>query len=773
MNKTLAFIVCVVALLLSTTKLYSQTGTLKGFVHDKETGEPCMFANVSIPTGNIVLGASTDMNGYFSIPKIPVGTHHVVISYLGYNDIDAEFTIVKEGQLISKNFQMEKSAVVLQETVISAEREEQQTQVRASIIKVSPAQIKQLPSVGGEPDIAQFLQVLPGVTFTGDQGGQLYIRGGSNIQNLVLIDGMTIYNPFHSIGLFSVFDSDIIRNADVYTGGFNAEFGGRNSSVMNITMKDGNAKKFSGKFSASTFGSKLMLEGPIVKYMEGKTSLSYILSAKTSYLEQTSKYIYKYINDGQGLPFNYTDLYGKLSLMSPGGSRVNVFGFNFNDNVSYQGLSDLHWRTYGVGANVTVVPPNSSMMLKAHASYSNYAISLQALENYPSASSINGFNVGLDFIYHMGKNDFTWGLEMLGFDTDYRYYNSVGSEYSQEEYSTELAAFAKYKWNLGSIVIEPGFRLHYYASMGSLSPEPRLGVKYNIVEKFRLKLAAGLYSQNLVAANSDKDVVNLFYGFLSGNLPSMPNNFKGEILKTKLQKSEHVIFGFEWDIINSLNLNVEGYLKHFDQITTINRNKIYDDNSANASRPDYQKKDFLVESGYAYGVDFLLKFDQESWYVWAVYSLGWVRRNDGVTTYAPNYDRRHNVNLVATYKFGKKKTWNVSLRWNYGSGFPFTLTSALYENVDFTSGLNSSYWTNNGTLGVAYSDLNTGRLPNYHRLDLTINKVFLFTHDMKLEINIGVTNVYNRANIFYFDRLEYNRVDQLPIMPSFGLNFTF
>ena len=114
--------------------------------------------------------------------------------------------------------------------------------------------------------------MLPGVTFTGDQGGQLYIRGGSNIQNLVLIDGMTIYNPFHSISLFSVFDSDIIRNADVYTGGFNAEYGGRSSSVMDITMKDGNAKKFGGKFSASTFGAKLMLEGPIVKFKEGKTA---------------------------------------------------------------------------------------------------------------------------------------------------------------------------------------------------------------------------------------------------------------------------------------------------------------------------------------------------------------------------------------------------------------------------------------------------------------------------------------------------------------------
>ena len=179
-----------------------------------------------------------------------------------------------------------------------------------------------------------------------------------------------------------------------------------------------------------------------------------------------------------------------------------MFGFNFNDNVSYQGISDLHWRTYGIGANVSVVPPSSAMLIKAHASYSNYAISLQALDNFPSASSINGFNVGLDFIYHMGKNDFTWGIEMLGFATDYIFYNSVGRMLSQEEYSTELAAFAKYKWNLGSLVIEPGFRLHYYASMGSVSPEPRLGLKYNIVERFRLKLAGGLYSQNLVEAET-------------------------------------------------------------------------------------------------------------------------------------------------------------------------------------------------------------------------------------------------------------------------------
>ncbi|MFY9592301.1 MAG: TonB-dependent receptor [Bacteroidales bacterium] len=286
--------------------LYAQQGTIKGFVYDKDDGEPCMFANVSIKGTN--LGAATDLNGYFSIPKIPIGDYKIIITYVGYDSIVEDLRI-ESAKLYSKNFYMTKSAFVLDETVVSAERQEMKTQTRISMVKVSPTQIKQLPSVGGEPDIAQYLQVVPGVTFTGDQGGQLYIRGGSNIQNLVLLDGMTIYNPFHSIGLFSVFDSDIIRNADIYTGGFNADYGGRISSVMDLSIREGNSRRFTGKVSASSFGSKVLLEGPIVKYKENKVSASYLFSGKTSYLEQSSKLLYTYINDGKGLPFNYTDLY--------------------------------------------------------------------------------------------------------------------------------------------------------------------------------------------------------------------------------------------------------------------------------------------------------------------------------------------------------------------------------------------------------------------------------------------------------------------------------
>ncbi|MDL2262132.1 TonB-dependent receptor [Bacteroidales bacterium OttesenSCG-928-I21] len=771
MKKTTKFLFSlVIVLFLSHSGIIAQTtGAIKGFIFDKEDNEPCAFANIGVKGTNF--GASTDINGYFTIVRIPDGDYELEITYVGYESITEKFTIVN-GKIFSKNFYLQKTATLLGETVISAEREEMKTQTRIAKVTIAPSQIKQLPAIGGEPDFAQFLQVVPGITFTGDQGGQLYIRGGSNIQNLVLLDGMVIYNPFHSIGLFSVFDSDIMRGADVYTGGFNVEYGGRISSVMDITMRDGNPNRFGGKFSASTFGAKLLVEGPMIKPKEGKDlSLSYILSAKTSYLEHSSKLIYPYINDGEGLPFNYTDIYGKLSLNTSEGSRLDIFGFNFNDKVKYQGISNLDWNSYGVGANFIIVPPTSTMMIKAKASYSDYKITMKALDNYPRHSKISGFNIGIDFIYFIGTDQFNWGVEALGFNTDYVFYNSVGRELNQAENTTELAAFFKYKWNLGNLIVEPGLRIHYYSSLGNLSVEPRLGLKYNITETLRFKAAGGLYSQNLVAANSDRDVVNLFYGFLSGDL-NLPTNFKGKEAK-KLQKSQHVIAGFEIDLPNKIHLNIEGYLKNFSQLSTINRTKIYDDNSTNYTKPDYLKKDFLIESGYAYGVDFLVKYDQRKLYIWFVYSLGWVKRSDGTMTYSPHYDRRHNINFVATYKFGKDLSWNVSARWNLGSGFPFTKTAGYYESPNLHEDLNYDYWSNNGSLEVIYDDLNTGRLPYYHRLDLTLNKIFAFGKYTKLEINLGVTNVYNRSNIFYFDRVTFNRVDQLPIMPSLGLSLTF
>ena len=222
------------------SSIFAQTGSIRGFVYDKETGEPVIYCNTYLEGTS--LGSPTDLNGLYNISKVPNGDYKIVISYIGYDTLKANIQIT-ENKILNKNFEISQSSVRLDELIISAERQEMKTEVKAAAIKVSKKDLEMIPTIGGEPDIAQYMQIIPGVVFTGDQGGQLYIRGGSPVQNKVLLDGMIIYSPFHSIGLFSVFDSDIIKSTDVYTGGFNAEYGGRISSIMDINTIDGNKKK--------------------------------------------------------------------------------------------------------------------------------------------------------------------------------------------------------------------------------------------------------------------------------------------------------------------------------------------------------------------------------------------------------------------------------------------------------------------------------------------------------------------------------------------------
>ncbi len=261
-----ALIITLIAFILLHSSTNAQNNaTIKGFVYEKESGEPIIFTNVYLKKTSI--GGTTDVNGYFVINQIPEGNYTLMVTYLGYDSLAIPIS-VKSGEIINKKLYLIKGAYNLDVVNISADREEAKQETKTSVIKVTPKQLKQIPSIGGQADLAQYLQVIPGVIFTGDQGGQLYIRGGAPIQNKVLLDGMVIYNPFHSIGLFSVFETDIIRTADVYTGGFGAEYGGRISSVMDINTRDGNKKRLSGKLSSSTFGAGLILEGPLSKETE-------------------------------------------------------------------------------------------------------------------------------------------------------------------------------------------------------------------------------------------------------------------------------------------------------------------------------------------------------------------------------------------------------------------------------------------------------------------------------------------------------------------------
>ena len=756
-----------------------EDNSIKGFVYEESTGEPMMFTNVYLK--GTTFGGSTNENGYFNINRIPDGRYTLLITSVGYDTIRETFNLSK-GQSINRKYYMKETSQKLETVTITADKIEARTETKTSVITVTPKTITKIPSIGGQADFAQYLQVVPGVIFTGDQGGQLYIRGGSPIQNKVLLDGMVVYNPFHSIGLFSVFDTDIIRNADVYTGGFGAEYSGRISSIMDISTRDGNKKRISGKLGANCFGAKVMIEGPLKKAKTpDEATISFILSAKNSYLEQSSKFLYPYASE-TGLPFNYQDFYGKVSLNAPNGSKINLFGFSFNDQVNnYMSLSDFGWDSYGAGANFLVIPGKAPVMIEGTVAYSSYTSRMIEADNPDRYSNINGFNMGFDFSQFMGKNTLKYGIEMLGYTTDYQTYSVYGhNRIGAKLNSTEIGAYAKYKAVLGKFLLEPSFRLQFYASLSELSPEPRLALKYNATDRLRLKAAAGMYSQNFVAATSDRDVVNLFYGFLSG-IDNLPETYNGEGIKSNLQKANHFILGGEFDLSRNATLNIEGYWKDFVQLTNINRNKLYPDNPENAQIPDLLKKDFTKETGDAYGFDVSLKYEDQHWYLWAVYALGFVTREyekaveNGVELlqYAPHFDRRHNINVILTYTAGSKRQWEFSGRWNFGTGFPFTQVQGFYEYYSFQDGINFDYTTTNGELGVLYGDLNAGRLPTYHRFDLDVKRKFYFTENIMLEADLSVTNVYNRNNVFYVNMVTSDIARQLPILPTFGLTFSF
>lgn len=761
----------------SLVSIAQQGGTVRGNVFDKETAEPIIFGTVSL--AGTTTGTNTDENGFFSIGNIPPGEYRLVVTYIGYDSTSIDIVIRSEN-ITTEQVYLTKNSINLGVVDISARKEKAKSDVQVSKLTVTSGQIKALPSTGGQADIAQYLTVIPGILTTGDQGGQIYIRGGSPIQNKILLDGMTIYNPFHSIGFFSVFETETIKTVDVLTGGFNAEYGGRISAIVDLKTREGNKKRYAGQVSANPFQGKILLEGPIKKFEEGGGSSSFLLTAKQSYIDKTSPFLYEYaVNSnlyqpssldtsaiGQtvdALPFSFTDLYGKLSFGTANGSTFNFFGFSFDDKVDYVGLTELTWEAVGGGTNFRVVPPNSNLIVGGTLAYSDYQLNLNEVDGNPRRSGITAYSAMLNFSYFGLNNEVKYGFEFNGFNTDFVFKNNIGFNFTDESATTELAGFVKYKQKIGGWVIEPSLRVQFYISQEETTIEPRFGAKYNLNDNFRFKVAGGIYSQNLVSSVNDLDVINLFTGFLAGPEEQVLDPATGGRPNSRLQKSWHAIAGFEIDLNANLELNVESYYKDFVQLIQINRNK-----------RENTDPNFVVETGDAYGLDISLRYEKGDFFAWGTYSLGFVNRDDGEQEYPTIFDRRHNVNLLMTYNFGKDKLWEAAARWNGGTGFPFTLTSGFHEGIDFTESILTDVLTENGDLVTLLSDdRNGGRLPSYHRLDLSLKRTFNFSKYTKLEAVASVTNAYDRDNIFFVDRQTFERVDQLPILPSIGLTLSF
>lgn len=759
--------------------------TLRGRVVDAD-GQPLEGAVVSIPS--LKLGAYSNASGIYSINRIPEGEYEVFAYFIGYDTARVTAFIPKNG-VITEGFVLEERIVFTDEVVITGNQTGQiaRTQVTTGVTPITAQEIKLLPSVGGA-DLAQYLQVLPGVVFTGDQGGQLYIRGGTPIQNMTLMDGMILYSPFHSIGLFSVFDPDYIRTVDVYSAGFGANYGGRISSVIDIKTRSGSVNETKGKLSVNPFSASLMLEGPLKKGDAG-AGVSYLVSARRNYINQTSPQVYPYVGDSLGLPYTFQDLYGKITA-SDGVNTASVFGFSHTDDVLYEFPANIGWDAFGGGAEFQLLPAEAGAIIRGNFAWSKYQSALRSQsENFPRSSSIQGFNGQLNVGYIFNSVDeFNFGMQFLGFDTDYVFTNSFGFVTAQQSSNTEAALFTRYKKvfivkkgskDFERAVIEPSLRMHYYNNQVTPRLEPRIRTKLNF-PGLSFSASAGMYSQNLMSASSDRDVVNLFQGFLSA-----PTQLANRVERTTLQTSWHLLGGIEAQLIKDVTTNVEAWAKNFTQLTNINRDKIFPDDP-----------DFITETGLAYGFDFILKYQSPKFYVYANYGWSKVERTDRLDqaeprTYPPVFDRRHTINFLGAYKTGSfeardglgrrirakfnEPKWEFSMRWTLGSGFPFTQTQSFFEKLDFQeNGAQTPITTQNGTLGLILTDeLNGGRLPYYHRLDFSARKRWVFFNKMLLEADLTLINAYDRDNIFYFDRIRLEVVYQLPILPSAGLTLKF
>lgn len=764
---------------------YAQTATIKGFVYDKSTGEPMSFTNVVIE--GTTIGVQTDINGYFSISQLQPGSYVLWTTLIGYDTSKVTVTL-KAGDIVSQKLYISQRTLSLNAVDVSARKTEKITQVKAGSTTITPREIKLLPSTGGEPDIAQYLQVMPGVIFTGDQGGQLYIRGGSPTQTGILLDGITIYNPFHSIGLYSVFETDVIRNVEVQSAGFNAQYGNRTSAILDIRTKDGNKNRLSGKVSVSPIMARGLLEGPIrfkKKTENGEdnpSNTTFILSYKHSYLESTSKSIYGSFGEPfkSGLPYSFQDLYGKITFSGDNGSKLNVFGFNFDDNArvlnpkTYTEDASFTWKAAGAGASFVVTPGNSAALISGRFAYSQYDVTAEEKNFRPRNSKISGFEGGIDFTYFLPNySELKYGVEVSGYYTVLNYINGADVATNLDRRNTQGSLYAIFRKNIqDKLIIEPSLRVQYYAALSKLSPEPRLGLKYNITDNIRLKAAAGMYSQNIISTKSDRDIVNFFNGFVLSPDEQILDTDGNEV-ETNLQTAYHVLGGIEVDVFN-VEFNLEPWYKNFNRNIELNRVK---KESGDAN--------FAAGSGIAYGIDLSAKYSKGRYFLWSVFSYQQVNYKTlvaqsildepEVQTYPPPFDRRLNVNIISSYTAGKKRDWEVSLRFNLGSPFPFTQTQGFFENLNIVeNGLSTNYLQQNGNVGIVYAEnLNGGRLSWYHRFDASVKKRFTLSTYSNIETTLSVTNLYNRNNIFYIERLENTRVYQLPIFPSVNVTWNF
>ncbi len=735
--------------------------TFAGRILDTRTAEPLPFVNVRIKGQKA--GTQGNVDGYFAVLNVPTDTTTLILSYIGY--VTTTIKLVPDAPISGVTIEMEPDNTELDEVVVKGEKTEVlKANETTSMFKMTPRNIAKLPNIG-EKDIFRSFQLMPGISLANQSSSGLYVRGGTPDQNLVLYDGFTVYYVDHLYGFFSAFNANPIKDVQLYKGGFDAKFGGRISSVVEITSKDGNKKEVNFGADLSLVSANVWGEGPVTK----DKRLTFSVAGRRSWAGPLYNKIFDTFNstsnnqvgslgfgarrittqNAQTASSYFYDLNGKLTFKPSENENITLSiykGTDYLDNSQTQaspfggaGFSNTDLSNWGnTGGSLKWSKRFSDKFyINSLISYSNFfsnrnntnnATFTRGTEvrtvNFGSLEDNNlkdfSFKTDLEYKTH-GNNQILFGIQATKLNIDYSFsQNDTIQIIAKSDHSNLLSAYLQDELKLvgGNLALKFGVRGNYFAATGKTYFEPRASATLKVTDQFKLKGAVGLYYQFAKQVERE-DITNGSRNFwVLANDSYLP-----------VTSSKHYILGFSYEI-NDYLFDVEGYYKDIDNDTRYSLRFV-----PTIGRGLSASETFFNGTGKVKGIDFLIQKKFGDYTGWVGYTLAQSDKTIAqfsATAFPSNFDVRHEFKSVNIYKLGR---WDLGATWFYATGKPYTSILGGYT-VKLLDGTEKDF--------TDPSTTNGNRLPASHRLD--VSAVYNFPHG---SIGLSVYNLYGQTNVWY------------------------
>lgn len=687
----------------------------------------------------------SDRDGLCEIRDIPIREElELRVSFVGFETYTELLTFVRGERKIVRAVLAPSVGEIGEVTVVERRYI---TTGEVGVQRITSSQISRTPSPVAGGDLATFLQTVPGVITSGDRGGDLYIRGGTPDQNLILVDNMPIVKPFHVSNLFSAFPDDLVQNADLFAGGFAPRYSDATSAVLDVALRPGNMREHRFAASVSPYLTALQTEGPIKADRS-----SFLLNGRYSLIDRTGK-----ILTGKEQNIRFGDVTGRYTIQGED-ITCSVTGLYTYDSGEIVPIRDVDhsWSNIAAGARCLGYSEFFSHPINVSAGYTSYSNEEGTPEQRERFSSVRQIYLKVDLREQfMGVPvDLGFGFNMKSYvvELDERFSRFISLE-SVNRTMPVSNMYAATEWNpLRSLTIYPGFSSQFTLDM-PITFEPRVRIAWQPGQNNRtqVSLAAGRYVQTHSGISDERDAGTVFMVYQPVEIDN------------PLPSATHGMLGFNQRFGDFVSFNAEGYVKQHYNIPVSKWNP----------EPRLEIETARAD-GLSYGADIRLMLEKPNYY--ATLSYGWSSTEyeavsgdlgawieEPVFSYSPAHDQRHKLNLAGGYQIGG---FNLDARWEFGSGKPYT---KIYGYDFFIRLPFENPNSETGQARILFSEPFDGRMPTYHRLDLSLSREFTLGGSSVLETQAGAINVYNRTNIFNFDYGVLQRVNQSPFFPYVSL----